>query len=289
MESNRRISALVLSVIAATSLPFEFASAQAAPPVSLPAAADSRPWGRTVRVTDPRLAEALGFLADASMTAANALTDIRGSRLPVTIGTREQIASLPEREGGLSPDEREKLLAMPAPTAAESGAAMAWVMFRAIESEDEESHRVARVWLAIEADTVESWIRQARFLDEELRIHQDFLAILAHEFVAHIGSIAATRKMGDLCDDPTPEQRLRSAAALARGGPEPADGDLSACALQVENQVRREINGVLTPRGIRLLPMRNNYSLEALNFEQARRRLFPELDQRLRRLKPIRR
>src|SRR5690606_24081459 len=105
---------------------------------------------------------------------------------------------------------------------------------------------VARVWLAIEADTVESWIRQAGFPDVEQRVHQDYLAILAHELVAHIGSIALSRQMGDLCDDPTPEQRARSAAALSRGDPEPVDGDSAACALQVENQVRREINEVLT-------------------------------------------
>lgn len=290
MASNpRNLTGILLGLVAATVLHGSVLHGQNSLFVGRGGSDEGSPWAPSVQVTDPRLGEALAFLAEASFTAAEALADLRESRLPVTIGTREQLAELSERAGGMRSEEREKLLAMPTPTAEESGAAMAWVMFRTMSTEEEDDpERVVHVWLAIEADTVESWIRQAGGSDVDRRIHQDFLAILAHEFVAHIGSIAESRRMEDLCDDPTAEQRSRSAEALARGDPEPVDGDASACALRVENRVREEINDVLSVRGIPLLPVRVNYSLEALHFEQARRRLFPEPAQRLRRLAPIR-
>jgi hypothetical protein len=225
--------------------------------------------------------EALDLLAAASPTTKAALEAIRSSGLPVAIGTPAQLADLPERRGGLTAAEREALLAAPAASGRTGNAAVAWVMFRSVGA-DEHDGFIERVWLAIEADSVESWIRNGSGSGADERIRHDYLAILAHEFVAHVGSVAATRRIADLCDDPTSEQRSRSAAAAARGEVEPPDGDGSACSLQVENRVRSEVNTALAERGGALLPIRRSYALDTLNFERARRKLYPPTVQRLR-------
>jgi hypothetical protein len=115
---------------------------------------------------------------------------------------------------------------------------------------------VERAWVAVEADSVELWIRNAGEGDVEWRIDQDFLAILAHEFVAHVGSIAATKQLEDFCDDPPT-------------GADFSDSRELACSIRVENQVRRELNRALGLKGDRALPLRTNYSLEVMNFARA--------------------
>jgi hypothetical protein len=110
--------------------------------------------------------------------------------------------------------------------------------------------------VAIEADSVELWIRKAGGKDVDWRIDQDFLAILAHEFVAHVGSIAATRRLEDFCDDPLSDTQV-------------SDPREMACSIRVENQVRRELNQALGLEGDRALAIRTNYSLEVMNFARA--------------------
>ncbi|MGD8362420.1 MAG: hypothetical protein PVJ04_13420 [Gemmatimonadota bacterium] len=95
-----------------------------------------------------------------------------------------------------------------------------------------------------------------RHRQDEWRIDQDFLAILAHEFVAHVGSIAATKQLEDFCDDPPT-------------GADFSDSRELACSIRVENQVRRELNRALGLKGDRALPLRTNYSLEVMNFARA--------------------
>jgi hypothetical protein len=67
---------------------------------------------------------------------------------------------------------------------------------------------VERVWLAIEVDSIERWIRATGWDEADARIRADLLATLAHEFVAHVGSIAASRRLADFCDDPHGAERL---------------------------------------------------------------------------------
>jgi hypothetical protein len=115
---------------------------------------------------------------------------------------------------------------------------------------------VERAWVAVEADSIELWIRNAGGKDVDWRIDQDFLAVLAHEFVAHVGSIAATRRVEDFCDDPLTDAEL-------------SDSPEMACSIRVENQVRRELNQALGLKGDRALPIRTDYSLEVMNFARA--------------------
>jgi hypothetical protein len=114
---------------------------------------------------------------------------------------------------------------------------------------------VDRAWVAVEADSVERWIRSTTDVDADRLIQRDYLAILAHELVAHVGSIAGTRNLADFCDDPPPSESM--------------DPRAKSCSLRVENQVRQELNRSLGLRGSDKFPMRKNYSLEVMNFARA--------------------
>jgi hypothetical protein len=228
-----------------------------------------------LRVTDPRLAAALEVLVAASPTAARALEALGRSGLPVAIGTPAQLAALPESAGGPDATERRLLLAAEDESGPLHESPVASVMFRAAGAsghgaEHAPAGLVERVWIAVEVDSVEAWIRGSGQRDADVRIQHDLLAILAHEFVAHVGSVAGTRRMEDLCDDPSPEQRRRSAEARARGEMPPLDGEMASCALRVENRVRGEVNRSLRLRGSRALPPRYGYSLEVMHFARVR-------------------
>jgi hypothetical protein len=225
-----------------------------------------------LRVTDARLAAALEVLVAASPTAARALEALEGSGLPVTIGTPAQLTALPDSAGGPDAAELRSLLALDDAGAAPHDLPIASVIFRAAGAARDGSPAgaVRRVWVAVEVDSVEAWIRVAGHRDAETRIHHDLLAILAHEFVAHVGSVAATRRMESLCDDPSPQQQRRSAEARSRGERPPLNGEMAACSLRVENRVRSELNRALRLRGSQALPPRYSYTLEVMHFERAR-------------------
>ena len=105
---------------------------------------------------------------------------------------------------------------------------------------------------------MERWIEDSGAPNAQEHIRDDFLAILAHEFVAHVGSLARSKRIEDFCDDPPP-----SADGSARSA-----GDL-ACSLRVENQVRRELNSGLGLEGSHRLPERRSYALDVMYFAKA--------------------
>jgi hypothetical protein len=106
-------------------------------------------------------------------------------------------------------------------------------------------------------DSIERWIRATGWEDAEARIRADLLATLAHEFVAHVGSIAESRRLADFCDDPPPGH-----------GPRTSRHD-AAFSIRVENRVRRELNRGLDLRGAARLPERRSYALDVMNFARA--------------------
>ena len=237
-------------------------------PVPAPGAADRlRARAPHLQVLDEHLAAALELLVSASPTADRAVDAVVGSGLPVTIGRPAALVALPEAAGGPDASERPWLLARA------DHAPVAWMVFRATtvfgRSRQLQPRRVERVWVAVEVDSIEAWIRRSGAPEQEAAIQQDLLVALAHEFVAHVGSIARRRRVEDLCDDPSPEQRRISARAAARAGPPPTNGEAAACALRVENRVRRELNRSLGLRGKQALAPRRSYSLEAMRFAAA--------------------
>lgn len=220
-----------------------------------------------LRVTDARLAAALKRLVVGSPRAAGVLDALASSGLPVAIGTPEQLASLPDSEGGPGVTEQRALLAESGTEDRQAEPPIAWVVFRvaapAAAAPAGASDRVERVWVVVAADSVEQWIRGAGWADASDRIQDDFLAILAHEFVAHVGSIARTGRLDDFCDDPPPGQSTADGRAQAGG---------LACSIRVENQVRRELNRGLGLTGSHRLPERRSYALDVMNFARAYRK-----------------
>ena len=213
-----------------------------------------------VYVTDGRLAAALRQLVAASPSAARVMEALSASGLEVIMGTPAELAALPDSEGGPAPSERSALLAEAGANSSPEEPPIAWVVFRVSapppDAPAQALGTVERAWVAVEADSIELWIRNAGGKDVDWRIDQDFLAVLAHEFVAHVGSIAATRRVEDFCDDPLTDAEL-------------SDSPEMACAIRVENQVRRELNQALGLKGDRALPIRTDYSLEVMNFARA--------------------
>jgi len=213
-----------------------------------------------LRVVDARLDVAMQRLVGASPRAADVIDALSRSGLEVAVGTPAELAALPDSEGGPAPEERSALLSDPGMSNPDAEPPIAWVVFRvaapAADAPEGTPGMVERAWVAVEADSVEDWIRDAHGEDAQWRVDEDFLAILAHEFVAHVGSIAGSRRLDDFCDDPPTGQDAIGAQALA-------------CSIQVENTVRRELNGALGLRGDRKLPQRANYTLETMQFAQA--------------------
>ena len=199
-----------------------------------------------VRVTDPRLARAFGRLIDGSPSAARALGDLAASGLPVAIGTPTDLASLPDAEGGPAPVERTALLAGSAPGRTESPAR---VVFRL----DREG-AIERAWIAVDVDAMDRLEQRAWSGEARERLDDDLLATLAHEFVAHVGSVARTRRVADFCDDPPAGDHADEALA---------------CSLRVENRVRAELNEGLGLTGQRRFPRRDSYSFDVMNFSRA--------------------
>jgi hypothetical protein len=220
-----------------------------------PKAVDAR--APNLRVTDVRLINAMRRLVAGSPSAAAVMNALASSGLTVTVGTPAALAALPDSEGGPGDLERHALLAEPGQVDTNPEPPIAWVVFRVAApppgADAGDLGLVERVWIAVEADSVEAWIRAAGWADADERIQDDYLAILAHEFAAHVGSIAKTRRLADFCDDPAP-------------GAAPGT---DACSIRVENQIRRELNwglGLMGPR--RLLP-RRSYALDIMHFARA--------------------
>jgi hypothetical protein len=212
-----------------------------------------------LHVTHPRLEAALERLVTGSPTAARTLRVLADGGLPVAIGTPLELAALLEQEEGPAPSEREALLAQLAEGRA-SDPSMAWMVFR-VAPADEGLGRVERAWVVIEVDLISRWIQETGDAEAEARIEADLLAILAHELIAHVGSIAATHRLEDFCDDPAPGA-ARSAWSSGLG-----------CALEMENRVRAELNRGLDLEGAARLPRRTSYALDVMNFARAQRRL----------------
>jgi hypothetical protein len=213
-----------------------------------------------VQVTHPRLEAALGRLAVGSPTAARTLSALAEGGLPVAIGTPVELAELLESEEGSAPREREALLAQ----LAEGGAtdpSMAWMVFRMAPGNDGVD-RVERAWVVVEVDLIARWIRDSGDPAAEARIEADLLAILAHELIAHVGSIAATHRLDDFCDDPAPEGTRGAEWSAGLG-----------CSLEIENRVRAELNRGLQLEGAARLPRRTSYALDQMNFARAQRQL----------------
>ncbi len=216
-----------------------------------------------IRLTDARLAAAFDRLVAGSPTARAVVAALSVSDLEVAIGTPRELAALPDSQGGPGRAEKTALLSDPGTRTPNPEPPIAWVVFRMappapgapVGSSDE----VKRAWVVVEADSVTRWIREADGPRATELIQNDLLAILAHEFVAHVGSIARTRRLADFCDDPPPS------ASLPQAGPAP---DL-ACSLRVENQVRRELNRGLRLEGPHRLPERKSYALDVMHFGRA--------------------
>lgn len=210
----------------------------------------------TLRVTDARIEYAMRRLVEGSPTARGVLADLAVSGMVVAIGTPEELAALPDSQGGPAQSERRALLAEPG---ADDVPPAAWMVFRVAPPPDGApagaSPTVERAWVAIDVVRIEGWIRAAGDRRAEALIDQDLLAILAHEFVAHVGSVARTTRLADFCDDPPPGAR---------------PGADVACSLRVENRVRRELNEGLRLKGAERLSHRATYALDIMNFEQAR-------------------
>jgi hypothetical protein len=254
--SRRRIRALTFS--------WMVGALGAACPVAGQAAGAAAPLPN-VRVTDARLVTALERLVAASPTAARVMDALRASGLEVALGTPAQLASLPDAEGGPAPEERSALLSDPSTAPTPDEPPIAWVVFR-VDAPPAGAHRgdpgtVDRAWIAVEADSVEAWIRDVTDGDAQRQIQADYMAILAHELVAHVGSVARTRRLADFCDDPPPGTGM--------------DRRELACSLRTENQVRRELNRSLGLKGTDAFPERRNYSLEVMNFARAHAMNWP--------------
>ena len=242
--------AVLLGAVAALTIPTDL-SAQTAGTGAFDPSVPS------LRITDARLAAALHRVVAGSPTAARVIADLEASGLPVAIGSPRELAMLPDSEGGPAPSERRALLADAGPGQAPP---VAWVVFRVgrrAADAPSASPVVERAWVAVDVDSVESWIRSTGTHRANARIQQDLLAILAHEFVAHVGSIARTQRLSDFCDDPP-------AGARARG-----ESGAGACSLRVENRVRRELNRGLGLAGPDRLPERRSYALDVMNFSAA--------------------
>ena len=198
-----------------------------------------------VRVTEPRLARAFGRLIDGSPSAARVLGDLAESGLPLAIGRPADLAGLPDAQGGPAPLERTALLAGSEPGRTESPAR---VVFRLGHD-----GTVERAWIAVDVDAMDRLERKGWSEEARERLDDDLLATLAHEFVAHVGSVARTRRIADFCDDPPVGDHAEEAFA---------------CSLRVENRVRSELNKGLGLTGPRRLPRRYSYSFDVMNFSR---------------------
>ena len=195
-----------------------------------------------VHVTDARLTAAMERLLAGSPSARDVVADLSASGLVVSIGSPAELAALAETEGGPLPSERVGLLSAQQADVAP----VAWVMLRVL---GERAGTVERAWVVIDVDAMEARIGVGA--KARAALEQDLLAALAHEFVAHIGSVARSRSLDDFCDDPTPASQAI---------------DPLGCSIRVENQVRRELNRGLGLRGSERLAERTAYSLDVMNF-----------------------
>lgn len=212
----------------------------------------SAPGGAAdLRVLDPRLGAGMARLLAGSPIARGVMADLAASGLTVVVGTPADLESLPDAQGGPKPEERVALLA-PGDVRASP---VAWVAFRVAGAA--EAGTAERAWIVVDVDAMAARLGGRGERDAAL-LQQDVLATLAHEFVAHVGSVARTRRMSDFCDDPTPASQTI---------------DPLGCSVRVENRVRRELNRELGLRGADRLPERDGYSLDVMNFARAERQV----------------
>lgn len=211
-----------------------------------PVAGPPRP---ALHVTDSRLAAALSRLVAGSPSAAHALSALAESGLPVAVGRPVDLAAVAPEDGGPEQLERMALLSEADGGAGAADGAFAWVVFRVAPRE-----RVERAWVVVDVDRIDAAIRARRAQDADALVESVLTVALAHELVAHVGSVARSRSLADFCDDPAPGTGRR---------------DAQACSLQVENRVRRELNRSLGLKGARRLPERQSYALDVMNFAWA--------------------
>lgn len=204
-----------------------------------------------VTVTDSRLAAALSRLIAGSPSADAVMDALAASGLPVAIGTPSDLtrsASVDDSESALLPDASG--------LASSAEPQIAWVAIRVAVPEVGGLGTIERVWVVVDADRIAQMIHEQNRPRADDRIEDDLTIALAHELVAHVGSVAGSRRVEDFCDDPVPGSG--------------AEGRL-ACSLQVENAVRRELNQSLGLRGARRYVDRSSYALDAMNFARPSR------------------
>jgi hypothetical protein len=215
-------------------------------------APSDNPVAADLTVADRRLAGALSRLLAGSPTAAAVIAALVESRLPVSVGTHGELAR------GNEGEEPGALLPEAASLASSLEPQVAWVAFRVAMPEPgtaESLARIERAWVVVDVDLIEALIRATGGSDVEARLEDDLVVALGHELVAHVGSVARTRRVEDFCDDPPP-----GVGAQGR----------FACSLRVENVVRRELNESFQRKGARRLPERRTYALEVMNFARGR-------------------
>lgn len=225
-------------------------SAALTTPGTLRAQAPERP-GLALQVTDARLAATLGRLIAGSPSAGAVIDALAASGLPVTIAAPQDAASETMEGatavGALIPDASG--------LASRSDPQLAWVALgvsvpTGTTYRDTAGH-IDRAWIVIDVDRIQALIRARDVPDADARLEDDLTIALGHELVAHVGSVAVTRRVEDFCDDPAP------------GG---GAGAASACSIRVENVVRRELNRSFALHGSRRYVERTSYALEVMNF-----------------------
>ena len=196
------------------------------------------PLPSNIQIGDARLHAVLQRLLVGSPTARAVVQDLTESGLQVSIGT-------PAQAPALGAETRADGFAGGA-----SSESLAWMAVRVAPAANGE-HLVERVWIAIDVQEMADRIARVAPARADAMLEADLLVTLAHEFVAHVGSIARSRRPDDFCEDPTPASQSI---------------DALGCSVRVENRVRRELNRGLGLRGPDRLPERLSYSLEVMNF-----------------------
>lgn len=210
------------------------------------------PAAPLVTVTDSRLAAALSRLVAGSPSADAVMDALGASGLPVVIGTPSDLVG----SASVHDDSVSALLPDASGLASSAEPRIAWVAIRVLVPEEGGLGTIERVWVVVDADRIAQMIRDQNRPHADARIEDDLTIALAHELVAHVGSVARSRRVEDFCDDPAPGSG--------------AEGRL-ACSLQVENAVRRELNQSLGLHGFRRYVDRSSYALDAMNFAGAAR------------------
>jgi hypothetical protein len=167
-----------------------------------------------VYVSRPEFAWRLSSMAERSALVRARLADIRDSRMPVYVVT-------PERAREVWPDFRHDLR--------RSG----FYLAAAYVPRSRWSGRIERAMVILDLDALDGAYEHAGAPPHERE--DDLDALLGHELISHVGSIAKSRDLADMCEDPPPREIL-----LNGGG--------AACALQEDNRIRGELGSRLPER-----------------------------------------